>query len=244
MNREHQSSPPQLEPELRDLLDDYRDAVDMPDAAFERGLARVEATATGAGGTSLGSGPSSGLGGWVTVAAVGVAAIGVVAVVVAMSGGATQYERVAAPSLPIDAGVEPGSDRWEHEMLAAPLAPPPPAPAPAPAPGPTSKSSPPRAKTGPAVAVDADSLARETKLLRSAQSALNRDQHEAALASVRAHAKAFPNGVLAEERRALEVVALCADGQLDRGRTQARAFVRTFPNSTSKARVLSACSSP
>lgn len=87
----------------------------------------------------------------------------------------------------------------------------------------------------------ADSLAAETALLRRAQAALSSGKPRSAFSILREHAQRFPEGVLAEERRALEVVALCDDGQVKRGRKQAKTFLAKHPGSALRERVAAAC---
>jgi hypothetical protein len=97
-------------------------------------------------------------------------------------------------------------------------------------------------ESAPAEALSpADSLAEETALLRRAQAALSSNEPRSALSILREHERRFPDGVLAEERRALKVVALCDDGQVERGRKQAKAFAAKHPGSALRERVAAAC---
>lgn len=63
-------------------------------------------------------------------------------------------------------------------------------------------------------------LAEETALLEAARASLREGSGAAALEAVKAHARRFPEGLLAEEREAARILALCA---LDRRAEAARA---------------------
>jgi hypothetical protein len=86
-----------------------------------------------------------------------------------------------------------------------------------------------------------DSLAEETALLGQAQAALSGGKPKQALVPLREHKRKFPSGMLAEERRALMVVALCDSGELSRGRKQAKRFLSQHPGSGLRDRVAAAC---
>jgi RNA polymerase sigma-70 factor (ECF subfamily) len=55
------------------------------------------------------------------------------------------------------------------------------------------------------------------------------------------HARSFPNGILAEERAAERVLALCALDRMADARAAASAFLRAHPHSPLAARVKSSC---
>ncbi len=84
-------------------------------------------------------------------------------------------------------------------------------------------------------------LADELSLLSSARAHLAAQDGRAALADVDAHASRFPRGVLAEERDALRVHALCRAGRAADARAAASAFVARRPGSPQASAVLRAC---
>ncbi len=79
--------------------------------------------------------------------------------------------------------------------------------------------------------VPADTLATELALLQRAKQALARGDAEAALSLVREHARAHPNGALAEERFATHVRALCALDRTDEAARVAGRFADAHPRS-------------
>jgi hypothetical protein len=86
-----------------------------------------------------------------------------------------------------------------------------------------------------------DSLARETSLLRSARTALDAGDADRALALLARHAQLFPAGVLAEERLATRVLALCALGRVSEARETAGELESLAPASPHLTRVRSSC---
>lgn len=92
-----------------------------------------------------------------------------------------------------------------------------------------------------AVPGDSSSLAAEAALLQRAQTALAAGDPEAALARLGEHARGFKDGVLARERDALRVTALCAAGRMSEGRAEAAAFLAAHAGSLLAERVRGAC---
>lgn len=88
---------------------------------------------------------------------------------------------------------------------------------------------------------EADLLARESQHIAEAQAALQRQNHAGALAALQRHAAEFPAGVLAQERDALQVLALCGLGRVEKARALARSFERMYPHSSHGARVQASC---
>jgi hypothetical protein len=105
-----------------------------------------------------------------------------------------------------------------------------------PAVAPESANSPPRA-------LAPTTLEDETRLLREGVAALHAGNPAIALALLDEHAKTYPAGVLAEERSAERVNALCLLGRTDDARDAAAAFVREYPHSPLAARVRTSCDS-
>lgn len=104
--------------------------------------------------------------------------------------------------------------------------------------GSKAKASPSRATTGRPVAAhdeptpDVDSLAEEVALVRAARKALRDGQPAQALASLSTHATRFPRGVLREERMTLQVLSLCATGDVAQARRVRADLVRMAPSSS------------
>lgn len=86
-----------------------------------------------------------------------------------------------------------------------------------------------------------DAVVDEVVLLRSAQAAIARGDGAGALAWLREHEERFPDGVMAEERKAVRVFALCASGRSSEARAAATAFVAASPRSPLAARVKRSC---
>jgi hypothetical protein len=87
----------------------------------------------------------------------------------------------------------------------------------------------------------ADTLDRELRLLGAARRSLARGQVDAALGALEEHARAFPNGVLAEERAALYVRALCDAGNEPEARRRLAAFREHYPGSVSLPTLRESC---
>jgi hypothetical protein len=86
----------------------------------------------------------------------------------------------------------------------------------------------------------APSLEGELELLSAAQAALRDRDDLSALALLDAHAARYPNGVLALERDAVRIVALCSSGRLDEGRAL-RAGNDSLASSPLASRIDKAC---
>jgi hypothetical protein len=98
--------------------------------------------------------------------------------------------------------------------------------------------APPRAPIRPRMdAVDvvapakAPPITEEAQLLQAARGALARREPDRALARIREHARRFADGVLAPERRVLEIRAWCQLGEPEEARRVAEASVGELPRS-------------
>lgn len=252
------------EPHMAAMLSAYRDEEDMPADAKARVQRRLEAAPVLAVTEPIAA-SSRGL--WIGVA---VAAVVAAIIVVPRlgsdashdSGSSAAYEGARPPS--VERAVQPAVEREitakpertpdlapEPEQTAgdgasvdeavAPVSAGPDAPRRKPAKAGTGSRHQ-RAEPEPAERLSpADSLAEETALLRRAQASLSDGKPRGALSALREHKQRFSEGVLAEERRALTVVALCDDGQVERGRKEARSFSRKHPGSALQERVAAAC---
>lgn len=87
----------------------------------------------------------------------------------------------------------------------------------------------------------AAALAAEVELVTAAKTALDADDPEVALARLADHARRFPDGQLANERRGYRAIALCEAGKPAAGRGEARVFLDAHPGSPLAARVRRAC---
>lgn len=99
----------------------------------------------------------------------------------------------------------------------------------------------PAAKRSPAPGRSADSLAQEVAILARASSELRAGRPAAAMKSLDEHQRLFPSGVLAQERTAARIQALCALGRTKEARTALERLARTAPNSPHEARARKAC---
>jgi hypothetical protein len=129
--------------------------------------------------------------------------------------------------------------------VAAPMPPPPAVAAPAsvPSESPPESAEPPA--TPPSVARPArrvrDALAEEVAIMSRAETDLHGGKPESALKALDEHERKFGNGVLAEERTAARVQALCALGRTADADAQLARLVRIAPNSPHTERALRAC---
>jgi hypothetical protein len=84
-------------------------------------------------------------------------------------------------------------------------------------------------------------LGEEARLIREANAALRDGDATRALTLADAHARAYPSGVLAEERAVLRVFALCKLGRITEARSDGARFVATYPGSAHVPRVRATC---
>jgi hypothetical protein len=90
-----------------------------------------------------------------------------------------------------------------------------------------------------AAPVERSTLAEETRLLREADRALRGGSPETAISLLDEHAQRFPDGVLAPERSAERMVALCQLGRADA--STATRFLANRSSSPLAARIRQAC---
>jgi hypothetical protein len=86
-----------------------------------------------------------------------------------------------------------------------------------------------------------ETLEQELPLLQSAQDALRRGDIDRALGLLDEHAKRFPAGALAEERRGAHALAACRKTGSPSARAEAEAFLRDSPSSPLVESVREAC---
>jgi hypothetical protein len=231
-----------LPPDVADLLGAGADLPGPPADTERRLYGRIAASVGIAGGIAATGGTAAAAGkttgGAAAIAATGSAASTklalIVAAVVAVAGGAgTALYLTGGDDAPA-----PAVDR--AAPVVAPAAPEPAAPEPAPepaalepAPEPAAADEPPAEVAEPAAkpAPTVDSLAAERRLLDRARALIAGGDHTGALAQLRAHARRFPRGRLAEERDASWIHALVRAGRTDAARARAARFHRRYPDS-------------
>jgi hypothetical protein len=123
------------------------------------------------------------------------------------------------------------------------------APAPVEKPAPAEKPAPPAPRrrvhaVAAAPDVSASVLAQETALLGAANTALAHRDVKNALALLEDYDRRGGPGILAEERTATGILALCAAGRLDAAHAEARHFRARWPRSPLAARVDGSCVGP
>jgi hypothetical protein len=135
------------------------------------------------------------------------------------SGVATVVTAPASDLLPSDTDVPPEVSSRAEE-------------APAPAPVPARPVPPRRAHDG---------LSDEIAILSRAETELHSGRPESALKALDEHERRFPNGVLAEERTAARVQALCALGRTAEADAELARLARISPHSAHEERARQAC---
>lgn len=242
--------PTPLPPELRALLDVERDRPDLASREIDDAWARFStnlaagsggddggseptgssgsspagAGQVGAAGTGqVGSAPAGGPGGWaraITTLGLGVVLGAVAATTLSASPSRLGPSAVSPKVIVLTA--PPSSDA----PTAASAATPPPLPSSAPG-----TSTPP--SSGPAVASGSvgEALSAERALIDRARAALARGNTPAARQALAAHRTRFPTGQLNEERAALEIRVLRAEGAEGEAEAAQRRFEERYPGS-------------
>jgi hypothetical protein len=255
----------ELDSRERDLLDAYRDHHAMPAASRDRVWASL-AGGVGPGGgggsaiesasepwlaTGTGAAVASGWSRPSLVAAAGLLVAAGITLVVLGIGGSSKDDR-AQPIAAIESGggasapaidPEPEVEPAAAVRVAAPTSGE--IPKETPAIEPVSSAKPKhRARTktpAPEPIVDAPSPGRERELIEQAHAALAKGDTQAALKALDEHARDFAQGVFAEEREALDAIARCKSGDLERGRDLARTFLDAHPRAVLATRVRRSC---
>jgi hypothetical protein len=187
------------------------------------------ASVAGAGAAAGSSSVAAGAGG--SMLLVGAKWLSVALVVGAVGAGGVSAYRVArhTPGRPA-AAASPHVQAPGPALSSTPLVPSPPAPPSDPI-APVRAEPPRAAPAHPTTNAPAGTVAEETRLLRSAHTALQSGHAARALALLDEHARTFPDGVLAEERSVERVFALCTLGRVGEAREAARAFLVATPGS-------------
>ena len=113
--------------------------------------------------------------------------------------------------------------------------------APAPDPAPVVPQAEPAQKRSPAASRSADNLAAEVAILSRASAELRAGRAALALKALEEHQREFPGGVLAQERSAARIQALCALGRTKEAQSELARLSRTSPSSPHVARARKAC---
>jgi hypothetical protein len=162
-----------------------------------------------------------------------------VAVALIAMGGSALYQhwKVSAGSAqsPVAFAAPAAAATASASVPAAPL---PPEPVASVAPAPVVTAPKPVA---PAREVHRDNLEAEMRWVRAADAALRAGDVGLALGLLNQHAREFPNGLLAEEREGLRVVAACQGGASPVVQRAASRFLRRSPRSLMAGRVRAAC---
>jgi len=145
--------------------------------------------------------------------------------------------------------------RLASNLAPAPAAPPTPAPPP-PAPPPSVGDAPPGVQSSlearvapraPSISASApalpgpSALEEEARLLREANASLQSGDVDHSLALLEEHASRFPTGLLAPERSAVHVLALCQAGRIEQARAESTAFLEAHSEGPLSMRVRSSC---
>ena len=263
-----------MSPGARALLDAARDGDDPTSADDARirktlaaqlgvGLALAASTSATASAAAGGSIAGAAAGGGAGAAAAAGSTVGAlvakIAVMAALAGGAGvggvaiyQSQRDSSPPSTVMASpaIAAASGKSAPAAMASPVLPPPVAAPSGPPVGAAQGAAPTalvpvlsaRAKEPRASAASA--IDGETLLVRDAHTALRDGDAARALALLDHHARAYPDGVLAEERAAERVFALCALGRTTDARIAADRFLRDRPQSPLAKRVRSSCGAP
>lgn len=247
--------PDDLEPmsgALQSLLDAERGASGVPSAARDRLLQRLGSEIlTGAvAGTAVASATSqaaplasASASTVATVAAPAAAGIAQVTVVKWLVGvGVAAFAAGGAVGVGVVKAIAP---EVKPAVITAPPAPVQPVQVQPSPPVPVEAPPMPAAPRAPVVAPPVkttDALGIERSLLEQARTALSRGNAADALNALDEHEKKFPQGQMAEERAAMQVLTLKAMGRLDEARSRAEAFRVRYPKGLFRASVDSAVS--
>lgn len=248
-----------LDDDAREMLAAMREATDLPPQMRARVWARLHESVEAP--VVVAASPS-----WRRIAIAAVAIAAGIVLVTSLRGAdeAAEHEPGARPQAAY--GAEEGGAQGEATRRDGPSSSPPsppatvdpapatvdPAPAPAPMPTPRSAelaapvaqesepSSKPATDRARRRGADESSLADEIAIIEDIRAALLADDPKRALTHVRAHARRFPHGALAQEREALGAVASCTLGT-EGARGEGEAFVAAHPTSPLVAKVRAAC---
>lgn len=217
----------ELDPESRELFRAGRDALrpSAGDRARIRDALRARiAGIPDASGHAAMTTPGSGLG-WLSVSALATAVV---------VGGLLFVPKSETPQV---AGSASASNLMRPAALPVPSSEIPPAPPVSAAPLP-SPSVAPNLRTPAKPSRQTDSLAQEVALLSRAETELHAGRFAAALQLLNAHQRTFPRGILAQERVAARIQALCGLGRVKEANAE---LARVTPGSLHDGPTREAC---
>jgi hypothetical protein len=213
-----------LDPEIESLLRSERVDAAVPAAAVARLRSRIDRSIAVGDAHDLADGPASGVARhaasplWRTLLPVATLVVGgaIGAGVQAMRAPAIVYvdRTVVLPSV-------------SAPRATLPVTP----PAPLPEVVPERVAPAPSTTHGRVFETEAQQLAQERRAIDDARAALGAGDTTRALGVLDEHARAFPRGILREEREALSVRALARAGRGAEAKTRAEAFHKQFPQS-------------
>lgn len=238
-----------IDRELQAIVGDEIERVNPPEGAKERGWARLQAAASGAGGGSgdaspplasaaMKPAPALKVVPWLKalplVALLGVGSLGLLAIgagepAIVADTIQTPYEPVLPVLSPIHIPLGPNAS------AVAVIDAPPDAPQ-----VPALPVGPRRTAPRPTPGTDEDNFADELRLLSSGQAAIQRGELREGLALLRSHKQRYPSGSFAQERDALIAIGRCEAGQAG-ARVAGQKFLHTNPDSIHAERVRNAC---
>lgn len=218
----------ELKPEAEKLVQATREALRPTEADRERVFAallpQLGAAGLGDGGASGAAQASSTAKATLLKISTGVVGLGVA--------GGGLFLALRSEPLPAETAVPAPA---KPVPTSAPIEPAPEKVAPvAPEPEPTQQRT-------PAASRSADNLAKEVAILSRASAELRAGRPAAALKALEEHQREFPGGMLAQERTAARIQALCALGRTKEARSELARLSRSSPNSPHEARARKAC---
>jgi hypothetical protein len=246
-----------LSREAQAMLDTTREA-DTPSASDRERVKRTvlgrvalaaAAASSTAGAASAAAGSAAAMGSTATITAVkvhatvawivtslavgGTAGVGVVAWDRAQHFAASVAAHEVLPSGAAPSAASTASPRVEAAMeLEPPLAP---------AAATREQALAPPSKSAGSGAMPRATVGAEVALLREAREALREGRPSRAIEVLGEHARRFPAGALAEERRAIRAIALCQASPGPGSRAEAESFLKSAPDSPLVERVRAAC---
>ena len=243
----------QLSPSARRLFELAR-GQDEPDASAKKrvGHALAAKIASGVGLGAVGASASAAAAGLGAIAVKSALVVGIAGVVAGGGYFALRSERAVAPSAVVRHTAAHGAKPVPQPRIDEETAPelPPAENDQSPVLGhrkaarPASRVESPASSPMAAAPVATDALRAETEALRSAQQALRDGAPERALRLLDEQDRRFRDGLLAQERAAARVLALCQAGMVRDARAQAIRFERLWPKSALLGRVRAACLPP
>ncbi len=223
---------------LRHLVRQGREDVGTP-AEIEALAARLAPVFGPPTGAPPGAGPgATGAGAAAGTSAATVAKIGAVVAVAALAGAGVWLLRDRNAPTPVSENRTALPRTPEPNPVATPAAPAEPSPVPAPAQEPSPDATVEQQTTPPPSGARRAPIATtsEADLLGEAQAAVARDPAKA-LALTERHRRAYPAGILAQEREVIAIEALERLGRRSEAAARAERFLKRFPGSAHRSKI-------